>query len=390
MNHVKLPQGVRDTLDRECYNLNRIKETLREKFLLSGYRFVQSAGLEYYDTYSKIKSPVSQSKMFKMTDKDGNLIVLRPDMTLAVARIAATKMSDPVAKLCYFSDIYDFSAAGNSYREVSQAGVEVLGSDGAFADAQVIAFAIECLLSAGVDKFIIDIGHVGFFKGLLEGSGLTFEQSEEVRGYVNAKDSINTEISLKKYNADGRALRAILALPALFGGVEVLSQAEKLTENASALSSLRRLKEVYSFLCALGYEKYVSFDLGTVKSLDYYSGIVFTGLAAGVGAPLLSGGRYDNLAAEFGRDVSAVGFAIGLKRTLAALEQAGNTLEIPEPRVTVLCRTGGEKAGYAAYLDFIARGISCDLIADGAEAENLFYARGGEKYVAEAGGIKKI
>ena len=118
MSFYKLPPGVRDTLVQECYNLNTIKEKLRRKFLLAGYCFIQSAGLEYYDTYANIKSPVAQSKMFKMTDKDGNLIVLRPDMTLAVARIAASKMEDSYAKLCYFSDIYDLSAVGNSYREV--------------------------------------------------------------------------------------------------------------------------------------------------------------------------------------------------------------------------------------------------------------------------------
>lgn len=86
MNYVKLPQGVRDSLERECYNVNRVKEALRREFLLSGYEFVQTAGLEYFDTYAGIKSPIPQSKMFKMTDKDGNLIVLRPDMTLGGPR----------------------------------------------------------------------------------------------------------------------------------------------------------------------------------------------------------------------------------------------------------------------------------------------------------------
>lgn len=151
-----------------------------------------------------------------------------------------------------------------------------------------------------------------------------------MRGYVNAKDAINTELSLKKYNANGRALGAILALPSLFGGVEVLSEAEKFTENPAALSALARLKEVYAYLCKMGYEKYVSFDLGTVKSLDYYSGIVFTA-CRGRGRAAAFCGRYDGLAAEFGRGVSAIGFAIGLKRVLAALEEAGKTKDVPEP-----------------------------------------------------------
>ena len=195
---------------------------------------------------------------------------------------------------------------------------------------------------------------------------------------------------MKKYNANGRALGAILALPSLFGGVEVLAEAEKLTENPAALSALTRLKEVYAYLCEMGYEKYVSFDLGTVKSLDYYSGIVFTGLAAGVGAPLLSGGRYDGLAAEFGRGVSAIGFAIGLKRVLAALEEAGKTIDVPEPAITVICRKGGEANGYAAYRKYVKEGASCDLLPEGAASEEILRSRGGEKFEATAGGLQKL
>ena len=384
---VKLPQGVKDSLVQESYNLNEIKKVLREKFLLSGFNFVQSAGLEYYDTYANIKSSISQSKMFKMTDKDGNLIVLRPDTTLAVARIAATKMKEETAKLCYFSNAYDFSASGNSYREVNQAGVEILGQNGAFADAQVIAFAIECLLSVGLKDFIIDVGHVGFFKGLLQDSGLSNEEIEELRAYVNAKDSINTQLCLKKYNAGERAKRAIMAIPTLFGGVEILTEAEKLTENKIALSALSELKEIYNFLCCLGYEKFVSFDLGTVKSLDYYSGVVFTGLAKGVGASLLSGGRYDNLTAEFGRKISAVGFAIGLKRTLTALESVNGIINIPQTQVVIVCEKGGEIVGYNAYKKYIAEGKSCNLIAD----SNVKVEKGeGEYYIATKNGLVKL
>ena len=98
----------------------------------------------------------------------------------------------------------------------------------------------------------------------------------------------------------------------------MLERARTLTENPAALAALDHLQQVYEHLCRAGAEKHVSFDLGTVKSLSYYSGMVFTGLAEGVGAPVLSGGRYDGLCAQFGRALSAVGFAIGLVRVLRA------------------------------------------------------------------------
>ena len=323
MAYVKLPEGVRDVLPDECEKLDALEEVLRRKFTEAGFRFVRSAGLEYYDTYACIESTVEQTKMFKMTDKDGRLIVLRPDMSLACARIAATKLHEERAKLCYFTQVYDFSASGNSDREVMQAGVEVFGEDGALADAEAVAFAIECLRAAGLRRFIVDIGHVGFYKGLLEGSGLSEGGAEEIRGYINAKDAVNVEFALKKYGVSDKAQAAILALPSLFGGVEVLSEAEKLTDNALARASLSHLQKVYALLKEKGVSEYVSFDLGTVKSLSYYSGMVFTGLAEGVGSAVLSGGRYDGLCAQFGKDLPAVGFAMGLVRVLRALESKG-------------------------------------------------------------------
>lgn len=320
MAYFKLPEGVRDILPDECEKLDSLEAVLRKKFTGAGFRFVRSAGLEYYDTYACIESTVEQTKMFKMTDKDGRLIVLRPDMSLACARIAATKLHEKSAKLCYFTQIYDFSASGNSDREVMQAGVEVFGEDGALADVKAITFAVDCLRAVGLQKFIVDIGHVGFYKGLLEESGLSAAGAEEIRGYINAKDSVNTEIALKKYGANAKAQAAIMALPSLFGGAEVLAEAEKLTDNDLARSSLSHLQEVYAHLQKTGTAEYVSFDLGTVKSLSYYSGMVFTGLAEGVGAPVLSGGRYNGLCAQFGKDLPAVGFAVGLVRVLRALE----------------------------------------------------------------------
>ena len=381
MAYFKLPAGVRDVLPAECRALDAAERALRGKFTEAGFCPVRTAGLEYYDTFACIKSPVGQDKMFKMTDRDGNLIVLRPDMTLACARIAATKLGQERAKLCYFSNVYDFAAGGNSEREVAQAGVEIFGEEGAFSDAYVVAFAAECLAAAGLKDFIIDIGHVGFYKGLLEGSGLSEEAAEEIRGYINAKDAVNTEIALKNYGASERAQAAILALPSLFGGVSVLSGAEKLTDNPVALGALSHLKKVYAFLKEMGAEKYVSFDLGTVKSLSYYSGMVLTGLAEGVGAPVLSGGRYDGLCAQFGKNLSAVGFAIGLGRVLRAVKG-----EEERKPCAVAVAKGGEAAGYRFYKKLLAEGKKCDLFAgEGAKIPEGYR----EVYLSDGEGVKK-
>lgn len=391
MDYYKLPRGVQDLLPDECYNLNVLKDRLGKLFEQSGYRFVSSAILDYYDTYSEIVCRIPQDRMFKLTDSDGKLLVLRPDMTLSVERMAAKLSSEP-QKLCYFSNIWNFREQGGiSSREVLQAGVEMLGVSGIFSDAQTVSLAVESLLMLGVKDFIVDIGHVGFFRGLLAASGLDSQKAELVRGYVNTKDIINAGRILREYGVDDRITKAILALPTLFGGEEVFARARALTDVEEALASVDSLERLYSMLKEFGYEKYITIDFGTVKSLSYYSGIVFTGLTKSIGVPVLSGGRYDNLANDFGRDCPAVGFAIGLKRVLVVLERQGDLTKAPDPEIIILSDSGYETLGYNAYQNFLKKGKTVELFA-GTVEDGKRYA--GKKtsavYLAGKEGVVKL
>lgn len=386
MKYRKLPSGVQDVLPRECRILGDIKRRLERKFSLSGFEPVVSATLEYYDTYSQIKNAVPQERLFKLSDTDGRLLVLRPDTTLSISRIAATKLKETRARLFYFADKWDLQNTGGlSSREIDQAGVECLGEEGAFSDAQTIAFAVECLKETGLSDFIIDIGHVGYFKGVLEECGLSEADAEEVRAFVNAKDGLNAERVLKRAGAGKDILNTVLALPSLFGGAEVLDKAEALTRNAQAQAAIAHLKKVNGILAEMGYEKYVCFDLGTVKRLSYYSGIVFSGLVKELGAPVLSGGRYDNLADDFGKHIPAVGFAVGLKRILVALERRGNLPE-GDPVSVIVCEKGAEAEAYRLFLSMSSEGKRVRLSAEyGAEAAERERETGEVYYVTKDG-----
>lgn len=363
MANSRLPAGVQDVLPRECSILTELKLKLERKFSLAGFSPVLSAGLEYYETFSGKENAVPEERMFKMTDTDGKLLVLRPDTTLSIARIAATKLNSDRARLSYFADKYDLENGGGlSSREIYQAGVECLGEEGAFSDAQCIAFAIECLKEAGLRDFIIDIGHVGYFKGLLEESGLSPFQAEDVRACINRKDTMNAERLLKKAGVSGDALNNILALPALFGGREVFSVAEALTHNSCARKAVDDLKNIDRLLTEMGYEGYISYDLGMIKPLSYYSGILFSGLVKDLGAPVLSGGRYDNLADAFGKHMPAVGFAMGLKRILVALERQGSLPEEKKPLV-IVAEKGQEARAYREFVSRTERGERVRLSA---------------------------
>lgn len=391
MTYRKLPSGVQDILPDECRCLMQIKARLQHKFTACGFEPVASAALEYYDTYSEIKNRVPQERMFKCTDTDGRLLVLRPDTTLSISRIAAAKTGVSPARLYYFSDKWDMQSAGGiSNREIYQAGVECLGEEGVFSDAQAIAFAVECLKEAGLENFVLDIGHVGYFKGLLEGSGLSEEDAEAVRAYVNAKDGLNAERILRRAGADENLLNNVLALPALFGGAEVLDAAP-LPENEGARAAIAHLKALNGLLVKMGYEKYICFDLGTVRKLSYYSGVVFTALVKELGAAVLSGGRYDNLADDFGAHIPAVGFAIGLKRLLIALERQGNLPEARPLDCVVVSDKGAEEVAYLAFQRMAGEGKRVRLCAAcGIEAAKRERATGQTVLFAQRDGLKEI
>lgn len=392
MAKYKLPAGVQDLLPDECYNLELIEKKLKDKFMLAGCRPISCAAINYADTFSSARGRVPEEEMFKLTDTDGRLLALRPDTTLAVSAVAASKLKETEIKLSYVAQSWNFIAMhGESQREFIQAGVEFLGVSSALSDAQIIAFAIECLKEIDVAEFIIDIGHIGFFKALLSESGLNDEQIENIRVSINAKDDVGVEMLLKEYGAGEKTSAAIMALPTLFGGVEVLERARGLTENKEALSALDYLKRVYDILSSFGLNKYISFDLGTVKSLSYYSGIVFTGLVKNYGSYVLSGGRYDNLADDFGKHIPAVGFAMGLKRVLKVLERQGKLKVNSGAEYIILSEDGAEDKAYAEYVRLTNEGKSCELYA-GAPEEGIKYALNKRAKILKAtkGGIVKL
>ena len=390
MTFRKLPAGVQDLLPRECRVLNDVRRRLTIRFEADGYEPVLSAAVECYDTYAEITNALPQELMFKFTDSDGKLLVLRPDATLSISRIAATKLQSERARLYYFANKWDAQNAGGvKSREIVQAGVERLGEEGAFSDAQTIAFAVDCLRETGLENVVVEVGHVGYFKGLLEACGLSDAQAEEARRLINAKDGLNAERLLRAAGADEGTRAAVAAIPTLFGGAEVFDRAEALTDNPVARAAVAHLRAVHRILSSLGYDESVCFDLGTVKRLSYYSGIVFSGFVKELGAPVLSGGRYDDLADDFGKHIPAVGFAMGLKRVLVALERQGNLPPAPHPDAAVGCEEGAERAACEVCRRLAGEGKRTVLLAEYGE-EALRTVCADEKYFAGKDGVKRV
>ncbi|MEG0767789.1 MAG: ATP phosphoribosyltransferase regulatory subunit, partial [Clostridia bacterium] len=197
----------------------------------------------------------------------------------------------------------------------------------------ITAVSIHSLRALCLRDFQIDIGQVAFFKGLMEEAGLSDRQAEQLRVYVEEKNMLAIELMLRREKISEKVVQRLMQLPALYGGPETLDEAQRITRHPLCMAALRNIQEVLALLREEGLGEYVSVDLGMVHAIHYYSGIIFRGITGHLGKPLLSGGRYDGLPADFGRPMSATGFAVTLRQLLEALERQGMMVETPRADV---------------------------------------------------------
>ncbi len=317
------PQGLADVLWEEAELKFHIETVARSIFKQNGYKMVETPTFEYFDVYHTA-TPNHAESMFKFFDADGRTLALRPDFTTSIARLAATK---PLGgklplRLCYAGNAFQNDEAFSKarQREFSQVGIELIGENSARADAEVIRIAIETLTAAGMRQFQIDIGQVGYFLSLASAAKLDDEAADALRQMINDKDFVAIENFLEGFPMPQDLKDIMMDLPNQFGTVSVIDAARKregIPDDAKA--ALENLKQVYDILKEQGLEQYITIDLGMVPHMDYYTGLIFKGVAHGVGFPICSGGRYDNLMEKFGRKLPATGVAIGLERLMAAL-----------------------------------------------------------------------
>ena len=363
MTNYKLPKGVQDTLVKECYAKNKVTEKLRRAFSSYGYNEIAPPAIEYMNLFTEGSKGVSVKELFKFTDNDGSILALRPDFTLPIARIVATKLSEELpVKLCYFGNCFKMNEKEYSYREFYQAGAELIGSDSLYADYEIITLAIKCLLNSGLKDFQIDIGNVGYVKGILSDLKLESEAEEEIITVIGKKNMLGLKEIAKKYKIPATHLELLNQLPLTFGDREILLKAEKKALNSISKEALERLISLDKLLCENGYGKYVTYDLGLINSISYYSGIVFKGISVHFGSPLLSGGRYDNLLAGFGKDLPAIGFAVGMEHLMLALNYAGLLDCGDEKEIFVGYKKGSEKKAFEICYDYRKKGINASLL----------------------------
>lgn len=316
------PEGVRDIYGKECAVKMTVENNINKTFNLYGYHNIQTPTFEFFDIFSEERGSVASKNLYKFFDREGNTLVLRPDVTPSIARAVAKYYMDiniPV-KLCYNANAYiNNSELQGKLKEVTQLGCELINDDSVEADAEIIALVVESLKTAGLEEFLVEIGQVEFYKGLLEDCGLDEKSEQELRVRIENKNNFGVEEILDSQNINAELKSAFLKLPQLFGSVEVLSAAKELTKNQMALKAIERLEKLYKILEDYGVSKYISFDLGMLSNFNYYTGIIFKAYTYGSGDKIVAGGRYDKLLGQFGKNAAAIGFAVYMDQVMLAL-----------------------------------------------------------------------
>lgn len=324
-NDISLPRGVSDFLPDAAAKIGYIENRLHNVFELWGFRRVITPKLEYEDVLAIGMGEELKGKTYRFDDRQsGRLLAFPPDITPQIARIVATRLAEwPLPhRLCYSGRVLRQTEiqTGRS-RETFQSGVELIGLVSPEADAEMIAMAIEAMQRLGLDNFKVDLGQVEFCQGIMQSSGLEGNALLHLREAVSRKDSSAVSALLKEHSVSPESARELHALPRLFGGIEVLDEAEKVTSNPRALAALENLRQVLQILDIHGVSSYLTIDLGETRGLDYHTGITFEGFVSGLGEPVCSGGRYDNLTSRYGFDAPATGFTFNVLNLLQALER---------------------------------------------------------------------
>lgn len=355
---LQTPPGVSDVLENDCLLKREIESKVSKAFDSFGYNEIQTPTFEYFSVFGDDLS-LPPEKVIKFIDSTGHIAALRPDITTAISRVAATHCGDAARpiRLRYLGNAFRLGESyhGARQQEFTQAGVELFGVSDPASDAEVLIVTIDALLACGLDEFQIEVGHVDFLRGVV-GDALSAEELDALKTLLDKKFILGVEDFCDAHALSGVNREILCEMPSLFGGVEILTQMLERPLSARSRGALDNLIAVHEILCEYGYDQYVSFDLGLVRSFQYYTGIIFKGITHGVAFPICGGGRYDTLCSRFDVDLPATGVAIWIDRVMSARYHQKQPLCTPKIDVRILCTPARRAEAFKKAKELRAQG----------------------------------
>lgn len=346
MSSIKMfekPLGMRDTFPQIFEKVEAVRQTGRSFLKSRGYEFIKTPTVEYFDTVGKA-SAISDAHLFKLVDSQGNTLVLRPDMTTPIARVATSKLLKEMIplRLAYFANVFRAQETeGGRPAEFDQMGIELIGDHSVFADAEVIVTAMELLQQFGLKDFKVTIGHAGVLNCILQDYTESVEQEDTLRTLLVQRNYVGFEEAVATFDLPKTKSDALLQFIDEAMNLKEIQDIEKYVRKNDALEYMQRLAKL---LEVAELADYVAFDFTLSSHMSYYTGMLFEVFASGSGFPLGNGGRYDGLLNVFDSKVGATGFSIRVDRLLEIL--AGETVTKEESVVVLF-----EEADFEAALE---------------------------------------
>lgn len=328
---MRLPAGVRDWLPHELARKRDIELVIRAVFGRWAYEEVQTPTFERFDVLEKGLGHELTEQAYRFADRRATALALRPEMTTPIARLVSTRMREvPLPlRLSYVTPVfryYDQPQEGR-LRELTQAGVELIGSHGIDADAEALFMAIETLDEIGLRDAQFDINDASVVDGILDGVGLSAEAAIGAKTWMKERNIVALRTLEKPTLVEFAMTR---------GGRDAIELARSVCRTPVSIQALDRLSCLLERAGALGYSERIHIDFALLRDLEYYTGFIFEGYVPDIGFALCGGGRYDSLLPRFGFDVPAVGWTAGVERLLIALERRGKHVVRRRQRIDVL------------------------------------------------------
>ncbi len=325
---ISLPRGVRDILPEEAERIYSVETTITDVFHRQGFRRVITPLVEYVDVLSRGLDERLKERLFKFIDPlTGRVVAIRPDITPQIARMVATKMRTEglPLKLYYNENIFRSTKPDDtSTVELLQIGAEYI-SEKALPeiDAEMITMAMEALNRLGIEDFRVDIGEMGFIKGIMAGLNVSAGTEELIKDAIAKKDggALKELVDENMDTIGEEAARLLLSLTELYGDTTVVDRALEHVKEEGLREHLLYVKKVVDIVGSNGFADNITIDLGEVRGFAYYTGIIFECFCGRMSSPVLSGGRYDNLMASYGYDVKSTGFAFDVAGLVAILSR---------------------------------------------------------------------
>lgn len=310
----RLPEGMRFYLPDQAEMIAGLADKGKEILKNWGYRPIFVPALLPYDTVLKSLGEESVKEYYKLIDYRGEILVLRPEMTAAIAErlVAEEGNHDFPGRYHYFAPVYRHETTqSGKKREIYQLGAEFLG-DSSHADVEILMLAQKILFECGIKNFEVEIGHIGFLNQLLQELNMASSKEKELKSHLARRDLVSYRNLCETFSADIR--EKLLELLKLRGDKNIISRAYSLLDSQKC-SALQQLQIIYEGLADLNMEDKISFELGLTRNLDYYSGLVFEIMSPVLGYNICGGGRYDRLLQKLGgNSISGRGFAMGIER----------------------------------------------------------------------------